>query len=128
MTMVYGQAKKDTSFVYNAEMDKYIWNQYGMEMRDQITDELEGFTNVVVMVADITHNGIYHAADFVAGGSGYYANGGKLIPILWACDDEDSAFRFLREDGETLEMGAGNTYIAIVTPESPVTWEAAAEG
>lgn len=128
MTMVYGQAKKDTSFVYNAEMDKYIWNQYGMEMRDQITNELEGFTNVVVMVADITHNGIYHAADFVAGGSGYYANGGKLIPILWTCDDEDSAFRFLREDGETLEMGAGNTYIAIVTPESPVTWEAAAEG
>ena len=128
MTMVYGQAKKDTSFVYNAEMDKYIWNQYGMEMRDQITDALEGFTNVVVMVADITNNGIYHAADFVAGGSGYYANGGKLIPILWACDDEDSAFRFLREDGETLEMGAGNTYIAIVTPESPVTWEAAAEG
>lgn len=128
LTMVYGQAKKDTSFVYNAEMDKYIWNQYGQEMRDQITDELEGFTNVIVMFADITHQGIYHMADFVAGGSGYYANGGKLIPITWACDDEDSAFRFLREDGETLEMGAGNTYIAIVTPESPVTWEAAAEG
>lgn len=128
LTMVYRQAKKDTSFVYNAEMDKYIWNQYGQEMRDQITDELEGFTNVIVMFADITHQGIYHMADFVAGGSGYYANGGKLIPITWACDDEDSAFRFLREDGETLEMGAGNTYIAIVTPESPVTWEAAAEG
>ena len=124
-TMVYGQAKKDTAFIYNAEMDKYVWNQYGKEMRDQITDELEAFTNVIVMFADITNNGIYHAADFVAGGTGYYANGGKLIPISWACDDEDSAFRFMTEDGETLEMGVGNTYIAIVTPESPVTWEAA---
>lgn len=127
MTMVYGQAKKDTSFVYNAEMDKYIWNQYGKEMRDQITDELEGFTNVIVMFANITNNGIYHAADFVAGGTGYYACGGKLIPIVWACDDEDSAFRFMTNDAKTLEMGVGNTYIAIVTPESPVAWEAAAD-
>lgn len=123
MTMVYRQAKKDTSFVYNAEMDKYIWNQYGKEMRDQITDELEGFTNVIVMFADITNNGIYHAADFVAGGLGYYACGGKLIPIVWACDDEDSAFRFMTNDAQPLEMGAGNTYIAILTPDSPVTWE-----
>ena len=126
LTMVYRQAKKDTSFVYDSELDKYVWHQYGKEMRDQITDEPEGFTNVIVMFANITHNGIYHAADFVAGGTGYYANGGKLIPIVWACDDEDSAFRFMTNDAEPLEMGVGNTYIAIVTPESPVTWEAAA--
>ncbi len=126
-TMVYGQAKKDTSFVYNAELDKYIWHQYGKEMKDQITDAPEGFTNVMVMFANITNNGLYHAADFTAGGTGYYANGGKLIPIVWACDDEDSAFRFMTNDAEDLEMGVGNTYIAIVTPESPVTWEAAAQ-
>ncbi len=126
-TMVYGQAKKNTSFVYNAEMDRYVWNQYGKEMQDQITGEPEAFTNVIVMFANITNNGLYHAADFVAGGTGYYANGGKLIPITWACDDEDSAFRFMTEDGEALEMGVGNTYIAIMTPESPVAWETAAE-
>ena len=126
-TMVYGQAKKDTSFVYNEELGKYVWNQYGKEMRDQITDELEAFTNVIIMQANITHNGIYHAADFLAGGLGWYANGGKLIPIIWACDDEDSAFRFMTNDAEALEMGIGNTYIAIVTPESPVVWEGASE-
>ena len=123
LTMVYGQAKKDTSFVYHPELGKYVWNQYGMEMRDQITNELEGFTNVIVMFANITNNGIYHAADFLAGGNGYYACGGKLIPIVWACDDEDSAFRFMTNEAEPLEMGVGNTYIAILTPESPVTWE-----
>lgn len=123
-TMVYKKAKKDTSFIYNAELDKYIWKQYGKEMHDQITGEPEGFTNVIIMFANITNNGIYHAADFTAGGIGYYANGGKLIPIVWACDDEDSAFRFMTNDAESLEMGIGNTYIAIVTPESPVTWEA----
>lgn len=126
-TMVYGQAKKDTSFVYNAELDQYIWNQYGKEMRDQITEQLEGFTNVIVMFANISNDGLYHTADFVAGGTGYYANGGKLIPIVWACDDEDSAFRFMTNHAEPLEMGVGNTYIAIVTPESPITWESTAE-
>ena len=76
------------------------------------------------MFTNITNNSIYHAADFLAGGTGYYANGGKLIPIVWACSDEDSAFRFMTNDAQDLEMGVGNTYIAIVTPESPVTWEA----
>ena len=33
----------------------------------------------------------------------------------------------MTEDGEPLLMGEGNTYIAIVTPESPIAWEAAAE-
>ena len=124
LTMVYGQAKKDTVMVYNAELGKYVWNQYGKEMRDQITDELEAFSNVIIMQTMITHNGIYHSADFVSGGTGYYANGGKLIPIVWACDDEESAFRFMTNDAQPLQMGVGNTYIAIVTPESPVTWEA----
>ena len=122
-TMVYGQAKKDTEMVYHADLGKYVWVQYGQEMRDQITDELEGFTNVIIMQTLISNNGLYHSADFVSGGTGYYANGGKLIPIIWACDDEESAFRFMTNDAEPLEMGVGNTYIAIVTPESPVSWE-----
>ncbi len=124
LTMIYGRAKKDVSeMIYNADLGKYVWNQYGQEMRDQITGEPEAFTNVIIMQTMITNNGLYHAADFVAGGTGYYACGGKLIPIVWACDDEESAFRFMTNDAEPLLMGVGNTYIAIVTPESPVTWE-----
>lgn len=126
MTMVYGQAKKDTVMEYDASLDKYVWNQYGQAMTDQITGETEAFTNVIIMQANITNNGIYHAADFVAGGTGYYANGGKIIPIIWGCEDEDSAFHFLTADAQPLEIGVGNTYIAIVTPESPVTYETVA--
>ena len=122
VVMTYGQAKKETIMAYDAASGKYVWNQYGQVMADQITGEIESFTNVIIMFADITNNGIYHAADFVAGGTGYYANGGKIIPIVWGCEDEESAFHFLTNDAETLEMGAGNTYICIVTPESPVTY------
>ena len=123
LTFVYDRAKKDTVMEYDPSMDKYVYNQYGKVMQDQITGETEAFTNVIIMYANITNNGIYHAADFVAGGTGYYANGGKIIPIIWACDDEDSAFRFMTNDAQDLELGVGNTYIAIATPESPVTYE-----
>lgn len=123
LTFIYGKAKKDTVMEYDASLDKYVYNQYGKVMQDQITGETEAFTNVIIMYANITNNGIYHAADFTAGGIGYYANGGKLIPIVWACDDEDSAFRFLTNDAQDLEIGVGNTYIAIAAPESPVVYE-----
>ena len=122
--LIYGKAKKTTIMEYDASLDKYVWNQYGKVMKDQITDEVEAFTNVIIMQANITNNGIYHAADFLAGGTGYYANGGKLIPIVWGCEDEDSAFHFLTNDGEDLQIGVGNTYIVICTPESPVVYEA----
>ena len=123
LTFVYRKAKKDTTMIYDAELDKYVWNQYGQEMVDQITGEKEGFTNVIIMNTILSHSGIYHNADFVSGGTGYYANGGKIIPIVWACDDETSAFRFMTNSAEDLQIGVGNTYIAICTSDSPVTYE-----
>ena len=94
-------------------------------MQDLITEEPEMFTNVLIMNADITTSGIYFVADFNAGGTGYYACGGKLIPITWTCEGSKEPFRFQTADGQPLELGVGNTYLAICTPESPVTWEAA---
>lgn len=126
VTLVYDKAKKETIMRYDAEADRYVFNQYGQEMTDQITGEKEMFTNVLVMHAQITTNGIYHVADFLAGGTGYFANGGKIIPITWTCDGDDQPFRFFHEDGTPLDLGMGNTYIAICTPESPVTWTGAA--
>lgn len=124
LSFIYGRAKKDTVMEYDASLDKYVYNQYGKVMQDQITGQTEAFTNVIIMYANITNNGIYHAADFLAGGTGYYANGGKIIPIVWSCADEDSAFCFMTNGAEDLQLGVGNTYIAIVAPESTVVYEA----
>lgn len=124
LTLTYREAKKDTQFVYDSELSKYVWHQYGQEMTDQITGEKEAFTNVIIMDTLISNNGIYHAADFTGGGTGYYANGGVITPIFWTCEDESEAFQFWNNDGGRLEMGVGNTYIAIVPNGSPVSWEA----
>jgi len=125
ITLTYSTAKKETILVYHPETNTYFCQEYGKELTDLITNTPEDFTNVVVMHANITRNREFHVADFVAGGNGYYACGGKIIPITWTCDSEQSPFRFFTADGEPLAFGQGKTYIAICTPESPVVWEAA---
>lgn len=122
INLTYNNAQKETIMEYDASLGKYVYNQYGEAMADGITGEPEAFQNVIVMYTSIHMNGIYHEADFVAGGTGYFACGGKLVPITWTCDSEDSPFRFLTESGEQLNLGMGNTYIAICTSDSPVTW------
>lgn len=125
IVFTFGEAKKETIMTYDAEADKYVYNQYGQVMKDQITDETEMFTNVIVMNTEISTTGIYHIADFNAGGTGYYANGGKIIPITWTCDGDSEPFRFFHEDGTPLQIGVGNSYIAICANGSPVTYAAA---
>ena len=117
-------ARKTTTMVYDPELEQYIFHQYGQMMVDGLTGYPEGFQNVIIMLTDIHMNMYgYHEADFVAGGVGYFACGGKLIPIVWECDGEDQPFRFLRADGKLLDLQVGNTYIAIAPKESPVVWE-----
>ncbi len=127
--LTYNNAKKETIMKYDGELSKYVFNQYKKEMVDGATGEKEAFTNVIVMHTDIStvkgNGATYHTADFVAGGTGYYANGGKIVPITWTCNGEQEPFRFFNEDGSELLMGVGNTYMAICSPDSAVNWTAA---
>ena len=109
--------------IYDPELGKYVYNQYDKAMVLGDTEDPETFNNVIVMLADITTDGIYYTADFVKGGQGYYACGGKIIPITWGADDESSPFWFKTLDGEPLELGVGNTYMAIAPLDSPVSYQ-----
>ena len=117
-----GNTKKNTTMMFDGNLGKYVWNQYGKPMADQITGQAEAFTNVIIMDTVITNNGIYHAADFNQGGTGYYANGSKIIPITWTCDGEKEPFRYYTMDGQPLSIGQGNTYIGIIPTGSAVSY------
>ena len=108
---------------YDRETGRYTYWQHGIMMADQITGEPETFRNVVVMYSPMTtmkHG--YHVTEFTNGGEGYFACGGKIIPMKWTCDGDKEPFRFFTLDGEPLPFGAGNTYIAITDPAGSVTW------
>lgn len=123
ITLKYGGSSKKTVMVYNESMGKYEYNQYGMTMYDAYTGEVEAFTNVVVMYADMYNTSGYHYANFTKGGTGYFACGGKIIPITWQCAGEDQPFTYYTADGEPLDFGVGSSYIAITVDGSAVVYE-----
>lgn len=123
VAFTYRNNIKNTSMVYDESLGKYVYNQYDTAMVDGSTGDPECFTNVIVMLADISMDGIYYTANFTAGGTGYYANGGKIVPIAWTTDADDVPFRFFTADGQPLSLGVGNTYIAVAPEGSPVSYE-----
>ena len=119
----YNGSEKLTEMKYDAALDKYVYWQYIKEMRDQITDEPEAFTNVIIMNTNMQMNGIYHITQFTEGGDGWFACGGKLIPIQWSCAGDFEPFVFTTTDGQPLELERGNTYIAIApVDKSEIYW------
>lgn len=124
--ITFGQNTKTTTMIYDPDTEKYVYYQYGKVMRDQITDEVESFKNVVILQADVYANYIYQEANFQVGGTGYYACNGKMIPITWECNDAPapSPFHFMTETGAHLDFNRGNTYIAIVGFWNPLEFTA----
>lgn len=123
ITLTYNSSKKESIMVYDPALGKYVFNQYSQANIDGATGEPEAFRNVIVMLANITSTGMYQIASFESGGTGYFACGGKIVPITWSCDGQTSPFRFFDTDGEPLQLGMGNTYIAITQPQSSIVYE-----
>lgn len=123
ITIWYGKKTKNTVMKYNPSTGKYEYNQYGKLMTDQITGEVEDFDNVLIIRTEYYENYIYTATNFRVGGTGYYASGGKLIPIVWRCTGEDP-IECLTEDGEPLNVNVGNTYLSLIgLPTETVEWK-----
>ena len=119
-----GYGRKGTTMVYDSQLGKYVYNQYDMAMADGITGEPEAFENVVILFTPtyMIEKG-YYRAGFGESGEGYYACGGKIIPVTWTCAGETEPFVFTTTDGQPLDFGVGNTYIAVAHPDSPVVYE-----
>ena len=121
ITITVNQYKKDTRMVYDASLDKYVYNQYDMEMVDERSGEKEAFRNVLILCGDIPFDGPFQRPDLITGGEGWYACGGKAIPITWGSVDKESPLWFRTADGEPLVLGRGNTYVAITQTGSVIT-------
>lgn len=120
INFIHKGREKQTKMIYDGS--GYVYNQYGMEMKDDATGEKEVFENVIVVLATVTNQGVYHVAALEGEGSGFYACGGKLIPITWSRSGPYAPFTFALTDGSRLQMGAGSSYIAIAPTTSQVRW------
>lgn len=123
INMKYAHVTKTNKMVFDSESGLYIYNQYGSEMKDGITGEKEGFKNVIVMMCDVQQIDVYHVANLLGSGDGYFACEGQLIPIKWIRENDSDPFTYTLADGTPLELGIGSSYICIAPMQSEISWE-----
>ena len=116
-------ASKQTILEYSAEEGKYLFHQYGQAMYDGSEKQNIYFENVIVMLCNVYNDGVYHVAELTGSGGGFFACGGKIIPIRWSHESMEAPILFTLEDGTPLKLGVGSSYIAIAPLASTVVWE-----
>lgn len=109
--------------VYNAELDKYEFWQAGEVSYDGTTGTPEAFKNVLLLQMEVYNQDVYHLANMDGSGTGYYACGGKIVPIQWHHEAEDMPFTFTYADGTRLDLEIGNSYVGFIPLEDEISWE-----
>ena len=114
-------------FEYDEESGKYLVTQYKQPYIDGNDDSQVAVTNVVVIKTDCHvipgDDAGRLDVDLTSGGEGWYACGGKAIPITWSKADRNSPFVYRDEAGAEIVMGQGNSYVNIVPLDCDVTME-----
>lgn len=121
---------KTGQFTYDPERSTYLVSQKvdGKDgpYKDGNNDQQVDVTNVLVLRTDIKlikgDSAGRLTVRLTGSGSGYYACGGRYIPISWSKDSATAPFRFTTADGQPLTLGVGKTYVNIVDDSDPVTF------
>lgn len=115
---------KETNLHYDAERGEYTMEQYGMVYVDGNSSTVVGFENILILETTVGILNDYGAltVDLLSGGEGYFACGGKLVPITWSRESTESFFTFSLTDGTPLTLGAGTTYVAVVYNDAPISY------
>lgn len=116
---------KTTTMTYNQKTGLYEAAQYGEPKTDGNTGSVVSYKNVMVLFADTRYadDGYHLMATLTGSGTGYFACGGRIVPIRWSRSGETEPFVYTLEDGTPLTLGVGHTYIGIVPTGSPVDYE-----
>lgn len=114
IAMSFFTGNKTTTMNYNPGTGKYEYFQYGSTMVDGNTNETISFTNVFTLFADTHSESVFHVADLLGSGDGYYACGGKLVAIKWHHENPNDPFTYTLADGTPLVQGIGTSYIGII--------------
>ena len=113
-------------FTYDVDSGRYLVEEYGKAYVDGDTGEQVGVTNVLVLrtACKATGDSLGHiTVDLTGGGDGWFACGGRLIPICWSKADRNSPLVYTTADGQPLVLGQGSTYVNIIPRENEITWE-----
>lgn len=114
---------KTTTMTYDKESGMYNEYENGRDYIDGNTGELVEFKNVFVLKTNLYYYDGLSFMTLTGEGEGYYACGGKIVPILWSRDSNSDSFHYTLEDGTPLTQGIGHSYVAVIADYSTVDYE-----
>ncbi len=103
-------------FVYDKKDGLYYRYEFGDKQIDGNNDKQLAVKNILVQYCDWSYkdqNG-YLDIDTMSGGDGYFITDGKMEPVTWTKDGEDSPARYFSQDGEEITLNQGKTWVCIV--------------
>lgn len=123
--LVSHYGKKTTSFHYDSATGLYKVEEYGGTYIDGNTGEQVAVTNVLALRAKTVDSRDNYGHMYVTldEGDGWYACGGKVIPITWKKGEHGDPLTYYTQDGEPLSLGVGKTYVNVIPATSTVTCE-----
>lgn len=123
--MVSHYGNKATLFRYDDASQKYLVEEYGGAYIDGNTGEQIAVTNVLALRARMAdmQDGYGHVSISLDKGDGWFACGGKVIPITWKKGAYNEALTYYTEDGKPLVLGQGKTYVNVIPATAEVTCE-----
>lgn len=109
---------KTGTFDYDAASKLYMIGQYGDAYIDGNTNAQVGVTNLLVLYTDVYNSGDasgHMVIDLQGAGTGTYFCGGKAVDIEWQKAQMTDPFTYYLADGTPLSLGAGHTYVCVVS-------------
>ena len=115
LTVPFIAGGKTTVFRYDADANVYKAEQYGGAYVDGNDGTQVSATNVLVLQTTCTvldSEGRLNVD--LSSGNGWYACGGKYIPITWEKRQRGEQLRYFTADSQPLTLGQGKSYVCII--------------
>ena len=116
---------KKTDLYYDSEAGHYTMKQFSKTYVDGNNGNAVTFENVLILKTGVKTIDDYGRlqVDMVGSGKGFFACGGKIVPIKWSRSSANSSYTLTLEDGTPLTMGAGTTYVAVTYKNGTVNYQ-----
>ena len=111
-------------FHYDAPTDVYLVEEYDEPYTDGNDGSQVAITNLIILQTSyVVLDDAGRVQVGLSSGSGWFACGGKMIPITWEKGSADSQIRYYTEDGSPLTLGRGKSYVCIIPNSRTITAE-----
>lgn len=121
----FSKGGKKSDLYYDADAGHYTMKQFSRTYVDGNNNNAVTFENVLILKTGVKTIDDYGRlqVDMVGSGKGFFACGGKFVPIKWSRISANSSYVITLEDGTPLTMGVGTTYVAVTHKNGTVDFE-----